>query len=119
MFTPTATGSRSGSLTVTDNSNSVVGSAQTVSLSGTGAHDVVLAWTASPTPEVTYNVYRGTSSGGEISTAQSCIPITLTKCADANVTAGTKYYYVVTAVASNGITQSAASNEASATVPSP
>jgi hypothetical protein len=35
------------------------------------------------------------------------------------VTAGTLYYYVVTTVASNGVAQSADSNEASATVPSP
>jgi hypothetical protein len=33
------------------------------------------------------------------------------------VTAGAQYYYVVTAVASNGVTQSGASNEATATVP--
>lgn len=35
-FTPTATGSRSGSLIVTDNNNGVAGSTQTVSLTGTG-----------------------------------------------------------------------------------
>jgi hypothetical protein len=35
-FTPTATGARSGSLTITDNSNGAAGSTQTVSLSGTG-----------------------------------------------------------------------------------
>jgi len=35
-FRPTATGTRSGTLTVTDNSNLVPGSQQTVSLSGTG-----------------------------------------------------------------------------------
>jgi len=33
------------------------------------------------------------------------------------VQAGQTYYYVITAVASNDVTQSAASNEVSATVP--
>jgi fibronectin type 3 domain-containing protein len=40
-----------------------------------------------------------------------------TTFADANVTAGAKYYYVITAVAADEVTQSAGSNEASATVP--
>jgi len=35
------------------------------------------------------------------------------------VTAGAMYYYVVMSVASNDVTLSAASNEVSATVPSP
>jgi fibronectin type 3 domain-containing protein len=64
-----------------------------------------------------YYVYRGTSSGGERSTALNSTPINGTSYADANVTAGTTYYYVVTAVASDGVTQSADSNEAQATVP--
>jgi hypothetical protein len=36
-----------------------------------------------------------------------------------NVTAGTKCYYVVTAIGSNAVTQSSDSQEVSATVPSP
>jgi hypothetical protein len=51
-FTPTATGHLTGILTVTDNSNGVVGSTQTVSLSGTG---IAAATTATITaPPITY-----------------------------------------------------------------
>jgi fibronectin type 3 domain-containing protein len=64
-----------------------------------------------------YNVYRGTTSGGESSTPLNSAPINGTSFTDANVTAGAKYYYTVTAVASNGSAQSSASSQSSATVP--
>ena len=99
-FTPSASGARTASLTITDNAS---GSPQSVALSGTGTHDVILTWTASTTSGIAgYNVYRGTTSGGESSTPLNSAPINGTTYADENVTAGTKYYYVVTAVASNG-----------------
>jgi fibronectin type 3 domain-containing protein len=66
-----------------------------------------------------YNVYRGTTSGGESSTPLNSTPINGTAYTDESVTAGVTYYYLVTAVASNDVAQSAASNEAAATVPSP
>jgi len=117
MFTPSASGARTATLSIADSAN---GSPQTVSLSGTGSHDVILSWTASAASGVMgYNVYRGTTSGGESSTPLNSTPVNGTTYADGNVTAGAKYYYVVTAVASGGTTQSSASNEASATVPSP
>jgi len=122
-FTPAASGSRSASLTVTDNSNNVAGSTQSSTLSGAGAHDVVLTWTASPTSGILgYFVYRSGTSGQELTTSGTLLtttPVNATGYVDTNVTAGTEYFYVVTAVASNGTTQSAASNEASATVPTP
>ena len=66
MFTPTASGSRSGTPVVTDNSNNVAGSTQSATLTGTGGHDVVLSWTASTTTGVVgYDIYRGTTPGGE------------------------------------------------------
>lgn len=81
-------------------------------------HDVVLTWTASPTAGILgYYIFRGTSAGGEGTTPINGTPLNATTYADTNVVSGTKYYYVVTAVASNGTTQSAPSNEASATVP--
>jgi hypothetical protein len=117
LFTPSVTGARGASLTLTDNAS---GGPQSVLLSGTGAHDVILTWTASVTSGVAgYNVYRGTTSGGESSTAVNSAPINGATYTDANVAAGASYYYVVTAVASNDVTQSAGSNGASATVPSP
>lgn len=117
-FTPGAAGSRAGNLVVTDNSNNAAGSTQVSTLSGTGLHDVVLTWTASPTSGIAgYNVYRGTSTGGEGTVAINTSPITVLTYADTNVTPGTQYFYIVKAVAANGVTLSAASNEANATVP--
>jgi len=117
LFTPAASGTRTATLSITDNAS---GSPQSVALSGSGTHDVMLSWTASTTPGVMgYNVYRGTTSGGESATPLNSSPITSTTYTDENVTAGATYYYHVTAIASNDVTQSAASNETSATVPSP
>ena len=121
VFTPGAKGSRSATLAVTDNSNNTVGSTQTSTLTGTGLPDIVLTWTASPSSgTVSYYIYRGTSAGGEGTTPLNSTAVSGTAYTDANVTSGTKYYYVVVAVASNGVTLSPASppsNEASATVP--
>ena len=115
LFTPLTSGNLSASLTVTDDAP---GSPQSVSLSGGGSHDVVLTWTDSVTPGVLgYYVYRGTASGKESTTPLNSTPIVGTSYADSNVTTGQTYYYVVTALGSNGTTQSADSTEASATVP--
>ena len=117
-FTPSASGARTATLSVTDNANGE--GRQTVSLSGTGSHDVILSWTASATPGVMgYNVYRGTTSGGESSTPLNSTPVKRTAYTDGNVTPGATYYYVVKAVAANSVTQSAKSKEAAATVPTP
>jgi hypothetical protein len=115
LFTPSAIGTFTASLTVTDNA---AGSPQSVSLSGTGGHDVVLTWTASVSSGVSgYNIYRGTTSGGETSTPLNLLPINGTTYTDVNVTAGDEYYYVVTAVGSNDAAQSSGSTQISATVP--
>jgi hypothetical protein len=116
-FTPAASGTRTAALSIADNAS---GSPQTVRLSGTGSHDVILSWSASTTPGVMgYNVFRGRTSGGESSTPLNSTPIDDTTYTDEHVTAGATYYYVVTAVDSDGVTQIASSNEAAATVPSP
>ena len=117
VFTPTATGTRTGSLVVTDNTNDVAGSTQIVTLTGTCIHDVVLSWTDSPSGGIAgYDIFRGTTSGGENTTPLNSTPVSSATYVDTNVTPGSTYYYVVTAVASNG-TQSPASNEASGAVP--
>ncbi|MGO8817909.1 MAG: beta strand repeat-containing protein [Terriglobia bacterium] len=117
MFTPAAAGSRSAALSINDNAGA---SPQSVSLSGSGIHDVMLSWAASTTPGILgYYVYRGTTSGGESSTPLNSTPLSSSSFTDESVTAGATYYYLVTAVASNDVTQSPASNEASATVPTP
>jgi phosphatidylethanolamine-binding protein (PEBP) family uncharacterized protein len=117
MFTPSLTGTRAASLSISDNSS---GSPQTVPLSGAGTHDVILSWTASTTPGVVgYDVYRGTTSGGPYPTELNSTPINGTTYSDETVQAGQTYYYVVTAVASDDVTQSADSVPAPATVSSP
>ena len=117
MFTPSVTGTVAASLSISDNSS---GRPQTVSLSGAGTHDVILSWAASTTPGVVgYDVYRGTTSGGPYPTELNSTPVNGTTYTDATVQAGQTYYYVVTAVASDDVTQSADSNQVSATVPSP
>jgi hypothetical protein len=121
MFTASVTGTEAASLSIADNSS---GSPQTVSLSGAGMHDVILYWNPSTTPGVGYNVFRGTTSGGESTTplnsspvAAGCTSTTTCTYTDATVVTGTTYYYTVTAVASNDVTQSANSNQVSAPVP--
>jgi fibronectin type 3 domain-containing protein len=116
LFTPSANGTHKASLTITDNAS---GSPHSVSLSGMGLHDVILTWTPSTTPGIAgYNIFRSTTSR-EGATPLNSSPISGTTYADTTVQASQKYWYWVTAISSNGITQSPDSPEASATVPSP
>jgi len=113
-FTPSDAGQRTATLSITDNASN---SPQTVSLTGTGCPDVILSWAASATPSVVgYNIYRGTASEGERGTPINSAPVNTTTYVDANVKAGTTYYYVLRSVAANGV-QSPASNETTANVP--
>jgi fibronectin type 3 domain-containing protein len=70
---------------------------------------VLLTWNAS-TGAVSYNVKRGTSTGGEATVATVTAPTTT--FTDAGLTNNTLYFYVVTAV--NAAGESGASNEVSA-----
>jgi len=74
-----------------------------------GNQQVNLTWTAS-SGATSYNVKRGTASGGPYTTISS--PGT-TSYADSSVTNGTTYYYVVSAVNSGG--ESGNSSQVSAT----
>jgi len=114
-FAPSTCNSETASLTVADN---VTGSPQTVSLSGSGLHNVNLSWTASSGSGIVgYNIYRGTNSGGESSTPLNSAPVNGTAFTDESVSAGSTYYYVVTAVGPDD-SQSSASGETATTVPS-
>ena len=85
-------------------------------LTATGGNaQVALGWTAS-TGATSYNVYRGTSSGGESATALAT-GLTGTAYTDTSVTNGTTYYYKVAAVDASGT--SGMSNEANATPTAP
>src|SRR5258708_4383298 len=70
------------------------------SVTASGGNAVInLSW-AAPNGAVSYNVYRGATAGGEAATPiKTGIPTT--SYADANLTNGTTYYYVVTAVNAN------------------
>ena len=81
------------------------------------AHYVALSWTGDTSSVAGYNVYRGTVSGGPYSLVNSALIVGVSY-SDATVVAGQTYYYVTTAVSSGG-TESAYSNQASATVPRP
>ena len=102
LFTPSASGARTATISVADNAS---GSPQTISLSGTGTHDVILTWTGSTEGIAGYNVYRGTASGGESTTPLNSSPLPEPTYCDEAVQAGQEYYYVVEAVGSNGATQ--------------
>src|SRR5580698_10095050 len=78
-----------------------------------GNQQVGLAWSAS-TGAASYNVKRGTASGGPYT--QAANP-TGTSYTDSGLTNGTTYYYVVSAVNTAG--ESANSSQASATPASP
>ncbi|MEA3200284.1 MAG: hypothetical protein QOE90_1712 [Thermoplasmata archaeon] len=82
-----------------------------------GTGQVALSWTDGSNGGCAisaHKVYRGTASGGETLLTTSGAGTTYT---DTSVTAGTTYFYKVTAV--NSIGESAQSNEASATPTAP
>jgi len=100
-------------ITVTGNGGGIQQST-TVTLTVTA--QVALSWNASTSPGVAgYNAYRSTTSGGPYSKLNSGL-ISNTSYTDQMVQSGSTYYYVTTAVNSQG-QESAYSNEAAATVP--
>jgi fibronectin type 3 domain-containing protein len=88
-------------------------------MTGTGTqpvqHSVSLSWDASTSPEVGYNVYRSTQSGGPYTKLNSSVLITLAYT-DSSVQSGSTYFYAATAVDSNNV-ESAYSNIATAVIP--
>jgi hypothetical protein len=117
QFAPTASGAVTGSISLV---SSATNSPASLSLSGTGAsqstHSVGLAWTDSATTVAGYNVYRGTNAGGPYVTKLTASPTTSTQFTDTGLQSGQTYYYVVTAVDSNGV-ESVYSNQATASIP--
>jgi len=112
-FAPTAAGAVSGAgVTITSNATN---SPTTVTLSGTGTHSVLLQWQASSTSGVQYNVFRGTSSGGEGTSPINSTPVSTTSFTDTKVTSGQTYFYTVEAVNSGG--SSTPSNEVQISLP--
>lgn len=115
-FDPSTTGSLPGSVTVTSNA---ANSPLVISLSGSGtppvSHSVTLSWTPSSSSFAGFNVYRGSVSGGPYTKVNSAL-IPITSYTDTSVASGQSYYYVATEENSAG-TESAYSNQISATIP--
>jgi hypothetical protein len=113
-FAPTATGTFSGSVSVT---STAANSPLFIALSGTGAapHYVTLSWIPSTSVVSGYSVYRGTQKGGPYTKITSSL-VAGSTYDDASVQSGSTYHYVVSAVASDGV-QSVFSSETSATIP--
>lgn len=83
-----------------------------------GSHSVALTWADGDGTVVSYNVYRGTATGVcSGSPTPFAKGIVLKSYTDSSVTAGTTYFYAVSALNSAG-GESACSAEAQATVPS-
>jgi fibronectin type 3 domain-containing protein len=77
---------------------------------------VALSWDASSSQDVIgYNAYRSTTSGGPYTKLNASL-ISNTTYNDQALQSGNTYYYVTTAVDSQGM-ESAYSNQAAATVP--
>ena len=114
MFKPQSSGAASANFTFTS-----ANSKATESLSGTGmtasSHSVGLSWDASTSDVEGYNVYRGTTSSGPYAMLNSS-PNLDTSYTDDTVTSGSTYFYVTTAVGSDG-TESTYSNQVKAVIP--
>jgi hypothetical protein len=80
-------------------------------------HSVSLSWRASTSSVAGYYIYRSTVSGGPYTKLNSSRE-TATVYTDSSVKAGATYYYVTTAVNSKG-TESEASNQVKAKIPTP
>jgi hypothetical protein len=63
-------------------------------------HTVSLSWTASTTPNVSYNIYRSTTSNGTYTKIGS-VGVGVLGYADSTALAGQTYFYVATAVDSS------------------
>ena len=116
-FTPQSSGATSAFLSFSSNASN---SPAVQSITGTGTapkqHTVDLTWTASP-EAVGYNIYRSIVSGSQYTMINSSLDST-TAYPDSTVVSGQTYYYVATAVDSNGI-ESGYSNQTQAIIPNP
>ncbi|HXW82334.1 MAG TPA: fibronectin type III domain-containing protein [Acidimicrobiales bacterium] len=119
VFNP-STASSTNTMTFTGSlATAAVPGAPTGLTAGPGDAQVALNWTAPLKPGgsaiASYNIYEGTSSGGETLLENS--GSTATSILVTGLTNGTEYYFEVTAV--NGVGEGPVSNEASATPSAP
>lgn len=116
QFAPRVPGGATGNVLITSTASNP---ADNVSLWGSGTppglHSVVLTWNPSSSMVVGYNVYRSASNSGPFDRLSSSV-VPGTTYTDLTVQAGTKYFYVATAVDAIGI-ESMFSNEISVAIP--
>ena len=116
VFASTTAGSAIGNISLVSNATN----SPTIALSASGVQPIPLArtlsWNPSLSAVVSYNIYRGTQSGGSYQKLNS-LPAPTTTYTDNSVLAGQTYFYVVTAVDSRNV-ESVHSNEVSTTIPS-
>src|SRR2546427_579723 len=117
VFASTTAGTAIGNVSLVSNATN----SPTIALSASGVQPIPLArtlsWNPSLSAVVSYNVYRGTQSGGSYQKLNS-LPAPTTTYTDNSVLAGQTYFYVVTAVDSRNV-QSVHSKGGSTTIPSP
>ncbi len=115
-FAPSASGSASGSITVSSNATN---SPSSISLSGNGvaavAHTVQLSWSGAVSGVTGFNTYSSTVSGGPY-VKMTSTPLSSPSFTDTSVQTGQTYYYVVTAINSSS-QESGFSGEVMAIVP--
>ena len=123
-FHPTKTGTSTATLSLNGTGLAspakltVSGSAtSTASPTSSSTHLVRLTWGSSPSSAAGYHVYRGGASGGPYNRISGSV-IAALDYTDTSVQAGHRYYYVVTALNSEGA-ESSFSNEAGVDVPNP
>jgi hypothetical protein len=117
-FTPQASGTASGSIFFAGTaSNAPILETLTGSGTATASHSVILYWNSSPSAVVGYNLYRSVKSGGPYTKVNPVLNAA-TSYTDNSVQGATTYYYVTTAVSSNG-SESVYSNQQQAVIPSP
>ena len=113
--TPTTAGTFNFTVQVSDSESPPATASAPLSIT-VNSHSVFLSWDASTSQDVIgYNAYRSTVSGGPYTEINSTL-ITTTNYTDQKVQSGYTYYYVTTAVDSQGL-ESVYSNQAAATVP--
>jgi len=117
-FAPAASGTLNGNVTVTSNASDAT---VTIALAGASvpavSHSVTLNLSPNASNVTGYNVYRSSSPGGPYTKLNAPL-VTSASYVDATVVAAQTYYYVGTSVDSSG-SETAYSNQVSATIPTP
>lgn len=105
-------------VTATSNADTTKSAAAIVTVTSAVQHSVDLTWVPSAwTNPLTYNVYRGTATGGPYSPVATALM--LTSFTDNSVGAGNTYYYVTTEVDTVTTLESSYSAEVTVAVPTP